>query len=67
MNFVDATNFRYFQIGIGLIFAVVPIAFAFSIKNKTLKTVAIILCALISISIIYNNIDWLISIFKYKN
>lgn len=43
---------RYFEIGLDFIFAILPIAFALSVKNKTLKIIAIILSTLISINIL---------------
>jgi hypothetical protein len=52
----------YFFIWIKIIFAVVPIVFALTVRNKTLKIIAIILSALISIYMLYINIDWLISV-----
>jgi len=56
----DNELITYFRIGTNLIFAVIPIVFALSVKNKTLKIIALILGALLSIYILYNNIDWLI-------
>jgi|GEM_PF-1412493 hypothetical protein len=54
------TPAKYFQIGTNIIFSAIPIIFAISVRNKTLKVIAIILGALLSIYILYNNIDWLI-------
>ncbi len=54
------TPAKFFQIGTNIIFAIIPIIFAISIKNKTLKIIAIILSAFLSIYILYNNIEWLI-------
>lgn len=54
------TPAKYFQIGTNIIFAVIPIVFAISVKNRTLKIIAIIMGALLSIYILYINIDWLI-------
>jgi hypothetical protein len=50
----------YVSIGTNLIFAVIPVLFAISVRNKTLKLMAIIFSALISAEIIYSNITWLI-------
>lgn len=50
----------YFEIGTNLVFAALPIVFALSVKNKGIKIIALILGALISIYILYTNIDWLI-------
>lgn len=60
-NWYD-TPLRYFQIGINIIFAAVPVVFAISVRNKTLRIIAIILASLLSILILYNNIDWLIRV-----
>ena len=54
------TPAKYFQIGTNIIFAAIPIVFAISVRNRTLKIIAIILGALLSVDILYNNIDWLI-------
>jgi hypothetical protein len=54
------TPAKYFQIGTNIIFAAIPIVFAISVRNRTLKIIAIILGALLSIYILYSNIDWLI-------
>lgn len=56
----DNELFTYFRIGANLIFAVIPIVFALTVKNKTLKIITLILGALLSILILYDNIDWLI-------
>jgi len=58
------TPAKYFQIGTNIVFAAIPIVFAISVRNRTLKIIAIILVALLSIYILYNNIDWLISELK---
>jgi hypothetical protein len=50
----------YMTIFFNIIFAVVPVAFAFSVRNKTLKIIAIILSALIALEIIYSNMSWLV-------
>lgn len=54
------TPAKYFQIGTNIIFAVIPIVFALSVRNKTLKIIAIILSALLAIYVLYSNIDWLV-------
>jgi len=51
---------KYFQICSNIIFAAIPIVFALSIKNKTLKYIALILSSFLSIYMLYSNIDWLI-------
>lgn len=50
----------YFRIGTNIIFAAIPIVFALSLKGKTLKIIALILAALLSIYFLYSNIEWLI-------
>jgi hypothetical protein len=50
----------YFRIGTNIVFAAIPIVFALSVRNKTLKVIAIILAALLCIDKLYSNIDWLI-------
>ena len=52
----------YIQIGIGIFYAAIPIIFAISVNNKTLKIIAIIISSLYSIRILYLNIQWLISL-----
>jgi len=54
----------YFRIGTNIVFAAIPIVFAISVRNRTLKIIAIILGALLSIYMLYNNIDWLIYLLK---
>lgn len=54
------TPAKYFDIGTNIIFAAAPIVFALSIRNRTLKIIAVILSSLLSIYILYSNIDWLI-------
>ena len=51
---------KFIQIGTNLIFAVVPLVIALSIKDRALKTPAIIFGVLLSLYILYNNLDWLI-------
>ena len=58
-NWYD-TPAKFFQIFTNLVFAVIPIIFAISIKNKALKIIAIILGALLAINILYTNLEWLI-------
>src|SRR5690606_6333446 len=53
------TPMIYFQVGSNIIFAVIPIIIALSVRNKNLQIIAIILSALISINILYTNLDWL--------
>lgn len=62
-NWYD-TPAKYFQIASNIIFAIIPIIFALSVRNKKLKIIAIILSALISVRILYSNIDWLIESLK---
>jgi len=50
----------YFRIGTSLVFSALPIVFALSVKNKRMKIIALILGALLSIFMLYTNIDWLI-------
>jgi len=59
VNWYDSPA-KYFQIFTNILFAAIPILIAVSIRNKGLKIVAIVLAALLSISILYSNIDWLI-------
>lgn len=60
------TPAQYFQLGIYLIFAFLPIVFAVSIRNKTLKIIAIILGTLITTYLLYINIEWLIYVINYQ-
>ena len=53
------TPMIYFQVGSNIIFAIIPVIIALSVRNKNLKIIAIILSALISINILYANLDWL--------
>ena len=53
------TPVRYFQVLTNLIFAVLPIIFAFSIKNKDMRIIGIIVGALITIYLFSSNIYWL--------
>lgn len=53
------TPMIYFQVGSSIIFAIIPVIIALSVRNKNLKIIAIILSALISINILYANLDWL--------
>lgn len=55
---------KFFQIGSNIVFAIVPIIFALSVRNKNLKIIAIILSALLSALILYGNIEWLIQELK---
>ena len=50
---------KYLVIVNNIIFAVVPIIFALSVKNKTLKMIAILLGALLSLYMLYSNVGWL--------
>jgi hypothetical protein len=50
---------RYIQIGLNIIFVALPIIFALSIKDKSLKKIALVLGAIISIYMLYNNISYL--------
>lgn len=52
---------KYLQIGASLIYAVVPVFIAISIRTFGLKIPAIIIAALLSSYIIYINMDWLFS------
>jgi hypothetical protein len=54
------TPWKYFQIFSNLIFAFVPIVFALSVRNKTLKIISIVFGTILSIYFLYSNIDWLI-------
>lgn len=54
----------YFQAGTSIVFAAIPVVFALSVKNKTLKIIAIVLSALLSVNMLYGNIDWLIHLLK---
>ena len=59
-DWYDNELITYFRIGTNIIFAAVPIVFSLSVKGKTLKIIALILAALLSIYFLYSNIDWLI-------
>ena len=50
---------KYLVIITNIIFAVVPIIFALSVSNKTLKMGAIFLGALLSLYMLYSNVGWL--------
>lgn len=50
----------FFQIGSNIIFAIVPIVFALSVKGKALKITTLILATLLSLYILYTNIEWMI-------
>jgi hypothetical protein len=50
---------KYVQIFFNLVFALMPIVFALSIKNKVLKIIGIILAGLITISLLTSNLLWL--------
>ncbi len=52
--------FTYFRIGTNIVWSVLPIIIALSIKNKTLKIIALVMGALLSIYFFYTNIGWLI-------
>jgi flagellar biosynthesis protein FlhB len=53
------TPVRYIQTGFNLIFAVIPIVFALSIKDKTLRIIALILGIMLSLYILISNIYYL--------
>ena len=55
---------KYFQFCLDLIFGVIPILFALSIRNRGIKIVGLIIASIVSIYIIYCNIDWLIKVLK---
>lgn len=59
-NWYDSP-FKYLQIGTNMIYSAIPIFIALSIKKTGLKIPAIIFAAIISIYILYTNIDWLFS------
>lgn len=50
---------QYIQIGLNIIFAAVPIIIALSIKDKSLKKIAVVLGVLMSIYMLYNNFSYL--------
>lgn len=52
--------FKFVQILTYIPFAAIPILIALSIRNKELKTIAIILATIICMFILYSNIEWLI-------
>jgi hypothetical protein len=51
---------KYFLIGSNLIFSCVPVVFALVIRDKSLRIVAIIVSSLLTLFMLYRNIDWLI-------
>ena len=54
------TPAKYFQMGTNFIYAVLPIVFAFSIRNKTLRIIALVCSALLSVNIIYSTLEWML-------
>lgn len=58
-NWYSMEIISFLQIAINIVFAIIPIVFAISIKNKALKTTAIIIAAFISVYILFENINWL--------
>ncbi len=51
---------KYFLIGGNVIFSIVPLAFALSIKSKSLRVLALVLGGILSAFMLYNNVRWLI-------
>lgn len=54
----------FFQIGTNIVFSVIPIVFALSVRNRTFKTIAIIISGLLSVILLSSNFVWLFSELK---
>ena len=57
--------FKYVRIVPQIVLSAIPFVLALSVKNKTLRIGAIIIGTLLSIKLLYDNINWLILALKY--
>ncbi|MFC2129738.1 hypothetical protein ACFLQX_03035 [Bacteroidota bacterium] len=56
------TPIKYVQVGSNLIFALIPIVLALTIKDKNLKLIALIVAGLVVAFLFFTNISWAISL-----
>ena len=54
---------KYYTIFTNLIYTIIPIIFALSIKNKSYQTIALVAAILIALQNVYGNLKWLLESF----